>query len=128
MLLPRHIDNSRSMYLFLKFYPYLSKSAEFNNQELLEFFLLPKNNKKQSGFAWNFLKTPIRSLQSCLNPLFQRTLFLTFTLFQKKNQQNGKQCCLPPLSFNISLKDTSFHIYSNSLGLYLSPECLMNFL
>ena len=35
---------------------------------------------------------------------------------------------LPPLSFKISLKDTSFHISINSLRLYLSPECLLNFL
>ena len=32
------------------------------------------------------------------------------------------------MSFKISLKDTSFHISINSLGLYLSPECLLNFL
>ena len=32
------------------------------------------------------------------------------------------------MSFKISLKDTSFHISINSLGLYLSPECLLFFL
>ena len=36
------------------------------------------------------------------------------------NQQIGKQCFLPPLSFKISLRDTSFHISLNSLGFYLS--------
>ena len=35
---------------------------------------------------------------------------------------------LLPLSFKISLKNTSFHIYLNSLGFYLSPECLLNFI
>ena len=45
-----------------------------------------------------------------------------------KNQQNGKQSWLPLLSFKISLKDTSFHICINVLGLYLSPECLLSFL
>ena len=35
---------------------------------------------------------------------------------------------ITPLSFMISLKDTSFHIYLISLGIYLSPECLLNFL
>ena len=35
---------------------------------------------------------------------------------------------LPPLSFKIILKDTSFHISINSRRLYLSPECLLNFL
>ena len=32
------------------------------------------------------------------------------------------------MSFKINLKHTSFHISINSLGLYLSPECLLNFL
>ena len=31
-------------------------------------------------------------------------------------------------SFKIGLKDTSFHISRNSIGLYLSPECLLKFL
>ena len=30
--------------------------------------------------------------------------------------------------FKISFKDTTFHIYLNSIVLYLSPECLLNFL
>ena len=42
--------------------------------------------------------------------------------------QNGKRilCRLLPLSFKIDLRDTSFHISINSLGLYLSPESLSN--
>ena len=32
------------------------------------------------------------------------------------------------MSFKNSLKDTFFHISINSLGLHLSPECLLNFL
>ena len=35
---------------------------------------------------------------------------------------------LTPLSFKISLKDKSFHVSINSLGLYLFSECLLNFL
>ena len=54
--------------------------------------------------------------------------FLRISQFPGCNQRNGKQCWLSPLSFKISLKDTSFHISINSLGLYLSPECLFNFL
>ena len=52
-----------------------------------------------------------------------------FPLFQKnlKPQVIGKRCYLPPLPFKISLRDTSFHICLNSLGFYLSPECLLNF-
>ena len=36
------------------------------------------------------------------------------------NQQISKQCFFLPLSFKISLKDTSFHISLNSLGFCLS--------
>ena len=44
---PRHIDNSVSVYLFLEFEPQLGNSELFKDQrktELLEFFLLAKNN------------------------------------------------------------------------------------
>ena len=34
-----------------------------------------------------------------------------------QNQQNNKLCCLQLLPFKISIKDTSFHISLNSLGL-----------
>ena len=62
---------------------------------------------------------------SLLLPLFAR-IFEP----QGQDQQNGKRilCRLLPLSFKIDLKDTSFHISINSLGLYLSPESLSNFL
>ena len=75
---------------------------------------------------WNFLEIPIQSVQKSLNLLFQCTMFLMFPLFKKYpslNQQSGKQCCLPHLSFKISLKDTSFNISLNSLlrVLPLSP-------
>ena len=32
---------------------------------------------------WNFLETPIQSVQRSLNLLFERTLFLMFSFFQK---------------------------------------------
>ena len=35
---------------------------------------------------------------------------------------------IPPLPLKICLKDTFFHISINSLGLYLSAECLLNVL
>ena len=41
--------------------------------------------------------------------------------------QNDKQCWLIPLSFKISLKDTSFHIFINSIELYLSQKFLKIF-
>ena len=74
-------------------------------------------------------------MQWCLGPLFQRILFfygnpcfLKMSQSPGQNQQNGKQCLKPPLSFKISLKDAFFHISINSLGLYLSPEGLLSFL
>ena len=36
------------------------------------------------------------------------------------NQQIGKDCFVPPLTFKISLRNTSFRISLNSLGFYLS--------
>ena len=57
-----------------------------------------------------FLKSKYKCTKR-LNPIFQCILFL-----------------LPPLSFKISIKDKPFHIYVNTLGLHLSPECLLNFL
>ena len=103
---------------------------EWTKIELSEFFLLPKNNKKLTGFAWNLLETPIQSVKGCLNPLFQYTHILMFPLFQKYlnprlEPKNGKQCCLSPLPLKINLKDISGF---NSFGLYLFPECLLNFL
>ena len=35
---------------------------------------------------------------------------------------------IPPFYFKIGLKDTFFHTSRNSLRLYLSPDCLLNFL
>ena len=59
-------------------------------------------------------------------PFFWCSLFFKNISTPRLEPTNGKQCCLPPLSFKISLKDTSFHISLNSLGFYFSPECLLN--
>ena len=75
------------------------------------------------------------SVQRCLNPLFQHPLLLLRLLFGRYpkpqvriNKMANKQCRLLRCFFKISLKNTSFHILINSLVLYLSPECLLNFL
>ena len=129
LFLLRNIDNSLIVYLFLEFKPQLGKSEKFNNQAMKEnrTFRILFIVKKQTGFAWNFIRR-------YLDPLFQGNFFLMFPLFQKnlnppsQNQQNGKQCCMPPFSFKISLKDTSFHISLSCLWLYLFPKCLLDFL
>ena len=79
---------------------------------------------------WNFLQNPIESVQIILHLLFQHTRFLMFSQKISKptgwNQQIGKQCFLPPLSFTISLRVTSFHISLNSSGfLSLQNACLI---
>ena len=72
-------------------------------------FITKKTIKKQTGFAKNFLEAPIQSIQRCLNPLFQPILFWCSLFFKnistpRLEPTNGvKQCCLPSLSFKISL-------------------------
>ena len=75
----------------------------------------------------------MQSVRRSLNLLFQRTFFLKFLLFKKYLNPQVRtnkfvNCCLLPLSLEICLRYTSFHISLISLGFYLSPECLLNFL
>ena len=78
---------------------------------------------------WNFLETQIESVAADFNAAsFWCSLFFKKISTPRLNREIGKQCCLPPLSFKIILRDASFHIPLNSLGFYLSPECLLNFL
>ena len=96
----------------------------------LEFFLLQKSREVLHGI---FLK-PQHKMYRGTSFLYLNAPFFDVTSFSKisqppgQNQQNGKQCCLPPFSFKISLKDTYSHISLNSLELYFSPEYLLNFL
>ena len=43
--------------------------------------------KKQTGFAWSFLETPMQNVQRCLSPLFQLPLFLMFPLSKISNPE-----------------------------------------
>ena len=45
------------------------------------FSILFITKKKKKGFAWKFFETLIQNVQSHVNLLFQRTLFLMFPLF-----------------------------------------------
>ena len=77
VLLPRYIDNNPTVYLFLKLegrnsiirgIQRNSIIKERKKLELLEFFLLPKNNnkiKKQTDFAWNFIEISIQNVLFC---------------------------------------------------------------
>ena len=53
------------------------------NRAFTILFCNQKTIKKQTGFAHNFLETPIQSIERYLNPLFQGIVFLLFPLFQK---------------------------------------------
>ena len=72
----------------------------------------------------SFHRQSLPSLRLVICPLPRWNNFQNSPLFQ----QNGKQYWLQPLSFKISLKDTSFHISLNSLVLYLCPQCSLSFL
>ena len=99
VLLTRHFDDSLSVYLFLEFEPQLGKSEKFNNQGMKEnkAFRVPFITKKQ-----------LKSRQA-LHRLFWKPQCKIYRMprssISKISQPpNGKQCCLPPLSFKISLK------------------------
>ena len=81
-------------------------------------------------FSWNPNTKCTEKPQSSISthPFSDVPYFSKISQPPGKNQQIGKQCCLPPLPFKISLMDTSFHISLNFLGFYLSPGCLLNFL
>ena len=81
-------------------------------------------------FSWNPNTKCTEKPQSSISmhPFSDVPFFSKISQPPSYTQQNGKQCCLPPLSFKISLKNTSFHISLYSLGFYHSPESLLNFL
>ena len=91
-------------------------------------FCYKKGDRLCVEFSWN----PNTKCTEVSQSSISTHPFLIFPFFQKYlnprlNQQNGQQCCLPPLSFKISHKDTFFYISWNSLVFYLSPKCLLNF-
>ena len=60
-------------------------------------------------------------------PFFWCSLFFKTSQLQVRTKKLVNSAGYHPLSFKISLKGTSFHVSLNSLGFYLSPECLLNF-
>ena len=82
-------------------------------------------------FSWNSNTKCAEKPQSfiSMHPFFWCSLFFKNISAPSLEPRNWyKQCCLPPLSFKISLKGTSFDISLNSLEFYLSPKCSLNFL
>ena len=98
------------------------------------FFITKKTINKQTGFVRNFLQAPIQvcwgdSIHYFNTPFFCCSLFYENISTHKLEWTIiGKQIWLLPVPFKISLKVTFIHIYIYLLGLYLSPECLLNFL
>ena len=90
-------------------------------------FFLQKNRQALHG---TFLKPQYKMYRVpqsyiSMHPVSDVPSFSKISQLPGYKQQNGKQCFLQPLSFKISLKDTSFHISLNFLGLDLSTECLL---
>ena len=78
------------MYLFLEFE--LGKSEELNNQrmkELLEFFLLPKTNKKADKLFMEFSRNPNTKYTELPQSSISTDPFYEFRSFPKTSQPIG---------------------------------------
>ena len=82
--------------------------------------LVPQGNPSFPNVS-NFLSYQAEQLSKTPPSFSVNPFFLRISQLTGQNQQNGK-----PLSFKISFKDTTFHIFINSLELDLSLECLLN--
>ena len=94
-----------------------------------------KNNKKQTGFAWDFFKTPMQVCRGASTLYFNASFFCCHNFFEARipqptvsNQQNGKRCWLHLCSSKLASRTYWFIFLEIPLGFYLSPECLLNFL
>ena len=77
----------------------------------------------------SFSPSQVKQIPKLSLSFYVNLSLLRISQLPRYNQENGKQSWLTTLfSFKISLKDTYFHISINFLGLYLSPECSLNFL
>ena len=65
-----------------------------------------------------------------MHPVSNAPSFSKISQPQGQNQQNGKQCCLPPLSFKIDLWYTSFKILRaiplSRMLVEFSPTCIFH--
>ena len=86
----------------------------------------------KSVHTWNFLKLQYKVYREA-SIFYLNATFFDVPSFSKisqppgQNQQIDKQCFLRPLSFNITLKDTSFYIFLNSLGFFFLSRMLAQF-
>ena len=81
---------------------------------------------------WIFLKLQYKVYREVSIFYFSAPCFLMFPHAQKYLNSQVRtnkltNCSLPPWS-KIRLNGTSFHVFLNSLGFYLSTDCLLNFL
>ena len=95
VLLPRHFDNSLSVYLFLEFEPQLGKSEKFNNQGMKENkafripFIVKKQLKCRQALHRIFLK-PQYKIQKGNSILYFNTSFSYVPSFSKISQHPGQ--------------------------------------
>ena len=126
VLLPRHFGSSHSVYLFLKFEPQLGKSEKLNNQGMKEnrafrILFITKKQLKSRQVLHRITLKPQYKVYRGASILYFNASFSDVPSFSKisqplgQNQQmvNSAECCLPPLSFKISLK-VNINIYQTS--------------
>ena len=117
MLLPRHFDNSLSVYLFLKFEPQLGKSEKFNNQEIKEnksfriLFIIKKQLKSRQALHQIFLQPQYKVYRGA-SILYFNALFSDIPSFSKISQLLPHQ--------NQQTKSFPFNIYFQILKLSYS--------
>ena len=124
MLLLRHFDNSLTVYFFLKFEPQLGKSEKFNNQGIKEnrafriLFMTKKQSKSIQALHRIFLKPQYKEYRGASILYFNASFSDVPSFFKnistsRLQPTNGKQNCLPHLSFKISLT-ANINIYQTS--------------
>ena len=93
-----------------------------------------KNNKKPDRLCMKFSSNPNASVQRCLNPLFQRTLFrcpsfprLSQPKFRINKIVHSVDSHPRPLRLVSRTHSFIFHFSIPSLGVYLSPWYLLIF-
>ena len=95
MLLPRHFDNSPSVYLFLKYEPQLGKSEKFNNQGMKEnrafriLFITKKQLKSRQALHRIFLKPQYKVYRGA-SILYFNASFSDVPSFSKISQPPGQ--------------------------------------
>ena len=98
-------------------------------------FLAPKNSKRSDRLCMEFSWSSNTSAQRCLNPLFQRILFLLSHLFLRISQKQQVRIKIMvnsvdyhPCPWRLASRFTSFHISKNFSRALSLTRILLDFL